>query len=402
MKKSLIICGKLFDGIHDELFEHREILVEGGRIAAVGENLWRDENTEIIDLSHLTVTPGLIDAYMQAFDYDYRDFGRPASIDKETLATLNAAKKSLERGFTSVRMSGGPEGCNDVRRAIDQGYFPGSRLQAAIATCTTGSSGDRSTIRYSLNPYMGEAMKKPGTGDGTDFFRYEVRRQIKYGYDFIKLVASGGFFAQNSEPAEQQMDDDELSVAISNARERGCNVTARAYENSLIRKLVDMGAEVIEQAGFINEETAEYLVRKGTYVVPTFNLFEKEGKPDFMLEKLERYDEVLRHSRKIIMKSGIKLCYGSAVLAGHNCYDSWREYRAWLEMGGEPYRMLKGATSVNAEMMGWGDCLGSIEPGKLADIAAWHRDILNDPMALSECDFVMKEGMVFPSVYSVD
>ena len=121
-------------------------------------------------------------------------------------------------------------------------------------------------------------------------------------------------------------------------------------------------------------------------------------KPEEFQKKLYYYRDRRVESRKILMKSSLKLGYGMDLVTGYNNYECGREYSAWLRNGMDPFRALKAATSVNADILGIGDRTGTIEPGKLADLAGWGRDLLNDDLALLDCSFVMKEGTVYPTI----
>jgi len=413
MGKSILIrCGKLYDGIHNELQENMEILVQGKYIAAVGKNLSRPADAEIVDLSDATVTPGMIDAHVHPDFMDSESFFQEAlyaSDNWKTLATLRCAQKALKRGFTTLRTLGSFSTysyvCVDVKRAIDEGYFPGARLVVSQGCATSGSHGDFTQHlrnKFDLADYLEE--RSISIGNGPDFFRKLVRKQKKYGCDFIKIIATGGFATPHDSPEEQHFSDEELKAIIETAKEVGLTVTAHAYTGELITKLVNMGIDGIEHGALIDEKTARLMEQKNVYLVPTFcpydeviNLDEEKlaKKPVEFQAKLRKYSEQLKESRKIIINSKIKLGYGTDFVAVHNNYECGYEYSAWLRSGVDPFRALKAATSINAEILQLEDKIGTIEPNKYADIAAWKRDLLTDHRALLDCCFVMKEGVIY-------
>ena len=409
--KKLILCGKLYDGIQDKLQEKMEILVEGKMITAVGRKLPRDEHTEIIDLSDLTVTPGMIDAHIHGSMLKWQELEQVhlQSESYSTLAYLHCAQRCLERGFTSIRVNGmGPAdfGVIDVRNAIDSGLFAGARMKAAPHMLGgTGMPGDMSL--YALgNPKVSDMIQLDFIGSGPDFFRDAVRREVKYGGDFIKMFISGSFMSPDGGPEVCFLADDELQMIINTAHDLAKPVTAHVYPAFMIKKLLKFGIDGMEHGALMDEDAAELFEKSGKYLVTTFAPFEDTinldeddlaKKPIEAQIKLRKYAPMLRESREIIKKSNIRLGFGSDFCAVHQPYESCYEYRAWMNSGMGPFRTLKAATAENAKILGIDDIVGTVEPGKVADIAAWHRDLLTDPDALFECDFVMKEGVQYPT-----
>ncbi|MFZ7103271.1 MAG: amidohydrolase family protein [Peptococcaceae bacterium] len=414
MEKSyVIICGKLFDGKRAELLSSMEILVEGKIIKEVGRNLSRPQSAEVVDLSHLTVTPGMIDAHMHSDMLDWTQFASNFNHSSEwfTLSHLHTAQRCLERGFTTIRtfnINVKGFGLIDVKRMINAGYFPGARMVVSGHMLgSTGSHGDM-TQNLSGNPDLADAATGAGIGNGVEFFREAVRREVKYGSDCIKIMLSGGFFTPNDTPVDQQLSDEELSTIISTARGLRKPVTAHVYHPPLMQKLVEFGITGLEHASMMDEETAEMIEKAGIYVVPTFSPYDEiiradeenlAKKPPEFQAKLREYSDKLISGRDVIINSKIKLGYGSDFVTVHQCYESWYEYDSWLKSGVDPFRALKAATSVNSEILELSNYIGSIEPGKYADIAAWSKDLLNESDALSECVFVMKEGKIYPALH---
>lgn len=412
MKQYLIKCGKLYDGKSDVLYKNKEILVRSNRIEAVGEGLEASEGTEIIDLMDATVTPGMIDAHVHLsfFSWKYKRqeniFNSPAY---KTLAVLYSAQKALARGFTSIRHVGCSSfdgyGSIDVKRVIDIGYFQGPRL--VVAPMYLGVNGGPADHSQALkqNFMMAQAMREhyPSIGSGVDFFRNAVREQQKLGADFIKIMVSGSFYSPDSSPDMIYFSDEELVSIIETAHSLNMKVAAHAYAPAAIQKLVKMGVDCIEHGALMDRETAALMEKFNTYLVPTFcpydeivsGNFENLEKQD-MKDKLRYYAPRLIEGRKQIINSKIKLGYGTDIVQIRNNYDCGCEYSCWLRSGVDPFRALKAATQTNAEILGLMN-IGAIEPGYIADIAAWKRDLLTDHTALLDCTFVMKDGVVFPT-----
>ncbi|MCQ2509964.1 MAG: amidohydrolase family protein [Lachnospiraceae bacterium] len=407
---TIIRCGKLFDGITADWKRGWSILIENDRIAEVGPRIPEPEGARIIDLSDCQVTPGMIDAHMHMDFFDWhtvREEVYTTSEESKTLAIARTAKKALARGFTTVRHIGGITskgyGVLDVKRSIEKGYLEGSRIVAApLFLCSAGSHGDLSQ-GFSQNPELSSILQSHRTtlGAGKDFFVNAVREQVKYGSDFLKIMATGGFFTPNDTPIQQQLNDEELQAIITTAHELGKTVTAHVYTNELMQKLIRFGIDGMEHGSLMNEQTAAIFEEKGLYLVPTFCPYEeavhydpeaiKLKQPEFR-RKLEMYKDVLQAGRKVICKSKIRLGYGTDFVANHQNYESGYEYEAWMNNGMDPFRALMAATSVNAGILQLEDQIGTIEKGKLADISAWKRDLMTDPKALLDCAFVMKEG----------
>lgn len=409
-----IVCGKLYDGCKQALQENMEILIEGRYIKEVGHNLACPENTEIIDLSHLTVTPGLIDAHVHPQYFNWKDVYRDTIYNSDgyrALATYHTAELALYGGFTTIRSIGWFRESYelDVKRAINEGHLPGARLVVAPHLLgSSGSHGDMTQVARN-NPIVCDFLENiySGTGNGPDFFVAAVRREKKLGADFIKIMATGGFATPNDDPDDIQMNDEELKAVIDTARELKLSVTAHVYGPRLMQKLIGFGIAGMEHGSMMDEETARMFEETGTYLVPTFCPYQDaiEGDEESMAKKtpefnrkLHFYQERLRKGREIILNSKIKLGYGTDFVTVHNNYESGWEYNAWLRSGADPFRALQAATKNNAEICEVDKFTGTIEPGKYADISGWGRDLLKDPDALRDCAFVMKEGIVYPAM----
>ena len=413
MRDAVIICGKLFDGIRPELQEKQEILIRGGKIAQVAAKVDRPADCEVIDLSDATVTPGMIDAHthLTFFEWSKRRqetlFNSPAN---KGMAVLHNAEKALRRGFTTLRHMGG--NCDDgygaleAKRVIAQGYFKGSRLVVLPYTqCTPGSHGDFSQMAATnadLARYLCSSF--PCMGTGADFFRDSVRLQVKYGADFVKIMLGGGFSTPNDGPADEQMTDEEMIAIIETAHNLKKKVTAHVYAAASAVKLAKLGIDELQHCAMLDEEGAAQLEAMGIPVVPTFSPYEEIIHPiqanlDLMepdsREKYLSFGPQLTAGRKVIVNSKLELGYGSDQVTIHRSYEGAYEYRAWLRSGMDPFRTLMAATSVNARLLQLDHLVGTLEPGKVADISAWRRDLLTDPDALMDCAFVMKEGRAY-------
>ncbi len=406
-----ILCGKLYTGLEDAFLERAEILIHDSRIEAVGRELPCPEHTKLIDLRHLTVTPGIIDAHMHPEYFDWRDVYADTIYNSDgyrTLATYCTAERALHGGVTTVRSMGWFRESYelDVKRAINEGHLPGARLIVAPHLLgTTGSHADMTqTVR--TNPVLCDFMEKlyTGLGNGPDFFTAAVRREKKLGADFIKIMATGGFATPYDDPDDIQMNDAEFKAVFDTANELHLPVTAHAYGPRLMKKLMGFGITGIEHGSLMDEETAAMFEETGTYLVPTFGPFQEaiypdpeqmaKKSPEFQ-RKLGIYQERMQKGREIIVKSHIRMGYGTDFVAVYQNYETGMEFRCMMESGMDAFRILKAATKTNAEICGVDSITGTIEPGKYADIAGWGRNLLTDKDALRDCAFVMKEGVVY-------
>lgn len=409
-------CGKIFNGVDEKLHSGLDIQIENETITKISPKIVSPPNAEIIDLSGLTVTPGLIDAHVH-FDFAGSAAAIPGVIyDSDECKAINilyCARRALEGGFTTVRLAGADltgYGAVDARRAIEKGMFEGARLVVAPhALGSSGSHGDHS-IFLAANPALSDAQEarfKNNLGNGADFFKKAVRKEIKYGADYIKIIPTGGFATPSDGPEDMQLDNDELKAIIDTARNLFKSVTAHAYSSKLVTNLANLGITGIEHGALIDEQTLEVLKKNGVYLVPTFmpyediiNIDEEKlaKKNKAFREKLRLYSEQLRTTRKLLVREilaeELTIGYGTDIVAVYDNFECWREFKAWRGSGISALRTLKAATSVNAKIIEHPE-LGTLAVGKTADIAGWSRDILNDHEAISECAFVMKNGKIF-------
>jgi imidazolonepropionase-like amidohydrolase len=331
----------------------------------------------------------------------------------KALTTVHNLMKSLRMGYTTVRTTGTAFqgfGMMDVKRAIDRGWFAGSRfLVAPHALGISGGHWDFSVFHTNSNPYVSEFLEQRyALTSGADAFKALVRKQIKYGAEFIKIMAAGGFASPGDDPGQPQLDAEELRAIIETAKSFRCPTMAHAYTSPVIDMLIELGIDEIEHGTLMQPHTAGLMEKHGIYFVPTIaslmpvdpeiDLSRVPPKSEAYVRKQEKYGAQLQESRKtiidIIMDRDITVGLGSDLVAIYDSTDCWREFMAWVDIGIPPLRALVAATSANARICHLDHKTGSLKPGMLADIAAWSRDIEKDKRALSQCDFAMKEGVV--------
>ena len=413
-KYTIIKCGRLYTGRTDDVLTGMQILVEDDRIREVDKAVTAVPGAEWIDLSDAFVTPGLIDAHVHYSFTEWRtrmhDSVYEAPIYKGMYA-LHNARKSLAHGFTAVRHCG--SNCDDdysivtAKRLIGEGHYDGCRMVVAPHyLSTTCGHGDYSKL-METNPVLADYIWQnyPGRGSGPDEFREVVRRQVKYGADFIKIFASGGFNSESDGPEMHTFTDEELKAIIDTAHMMHKKVSSHTYAPELVVKQVEMGIDCIEHGALIRDPAILTLMKDhGVHFVPTFTPYEGIIHPDEeniksqtpgMQRKLRYYGDWLREAREVIVASDIDLGYGTDLVSVHYPYESGWEFYNMVRSGIAPLRALAGATRINAKILEMENDIGAVAPGYFADVAAWKRDPLTDPAALLDCAFCMKGGKVF-------
>ena len=415
MDLTYLKCGRLFDGAEERFKENIGIVVEDGKISKIGEGIACPAGAKVVDLTNKTVTPGLIDAHVH-FDFigihAFDTYGYKTSDAAKVLNLIYCANKSLLGGFTTVRVVGtsiNGYGAVDAKNAVNEHKFAASRL--VVAPHFLGASGGHCDMSAVLrpDPELSNDMEHryPTVGSGADFFRDTTRKEIKYGADVVKIIATGGFASPYDDPCDCQLADSELQAIIDTANMLGKPTTGHAYAAPLIKKLVGMGISGIEHGSLIDEEACDMMQEKGAYLVCTFQPYEEAvhmdeeklaRKSPHFIRKLMKYGDQLRKSRQLvvskILEGKMTIGYGTDMVSVYDNYECWREYSTWQRSGIPALRILRAATSVNAKILGYDD-LGVLAPGKTADIVAWSGDFDNDPEVISKCDFVMKDGIVY-------
>ena len=268
---ALIRCGTLIEGVSDASREHVAIRIEGNRIAAVGafDDVKRDGAT-VVDLSDSTCLPGLIDAHahllIETEDYQVDHLRRSSAY--KALRGLSVAQQMLRSGWTSVRVLGDADvyyAHLDVRTAIEEGLFVGPRITGAGHYLSiTGGGGD-------LN-FLGPEHRVVADGlvvDGVDAVRRVVREEVKYGSDWIKVLASGAMMSMGNDPRIAHFTPEELRAMVEEASRLGVPVTAHAHSTEGIKQAVLAGVRSIEHGTFVDDEGIRLMAERDVFLVPT-------------------------------------------------------------------------------------------------------------------------------------
>ena len=239
-----------------------------------------------------------------------------------------------------------------------------------------------------------------GIADGVPAVIAKVREEVKYGADVIKIAATGGVLSKGDSPESTQFSDEEIRAIVVEAHRLGRKVAAHAHGAAGIRQAVLAGVDSIEHGSFIDAESIRLMKEKGTYLVPTLYLadwfienYQRLRVPEFMVEKAKVVMPAARRNIETAFKAGVKVAFGTdAAVYPHGL--NAREFAVMVKLGLTPMQSIQAATVNAADLLGWSDRVGAIEPGRFADIIAVPGDPTTDVTQLEHPSFVMKGGVV--------
>jgi imidazolonepropionase-like amidohydrolase len=398
--RTIVRAGKLLDVRIGKTLTNQAIVIEDGKIVSIGPDsgATADANVKVIDLSSKTVLPGLIDAHTHLtfnprFGYDTLAI----SVPREALIGAKNARVTLLAGFTSVR-NVGANAFSDValRDAINAGDVPGPRIDASgPALGITGGHCDNNLLPYEYH------ATEIGVADGVENVQHKVREVIKYGADVIKVCATGGVLSLGDDPQHSQYTQAELAAIVADAHRLGRKVAAHAHGAEGIRWAAEAGIDSIEHGSYIDDAAIAAMKQHGTYLVPTLYLGDwflenapKTGVPPQMLAKAQAVLPAARKNIAHAFASGVKVGFGTdAAVYPHGL--NAREFAVMVKLGLTPLQSIQAATVNDADLLGWSDKVGVIEPNHYADIIAVDGDPLQDVTTLERVKFVMKGGVVY-------
>lgn len=395
-------AGRVLDVRSGNYLEQQIILIEGDRIEKIGaaKDLQPSlsAKTSVIDLKQWTVLPGLIDAHTHLTSspdlLGYKKLG--VSVPRQALLGVRNARVTLEAGFTTVR-NVGAAGYADIalRDAINAGDIPGSRILASGPSLgITGGHCDNNLLAPEF------LFKSPGVADGVPGVLAKVREGIKYGADVIKICATGGVLSKGDNPEHGEYSAEEMRAIVGEAHRQGRKVAAHAHGAQGIIDAVLAGVDSIEHASFINGEGVRLMKERGTYLVPTLYLadwYEQNQDKMALTEEMVAKANVVRRARtrnvtRAILE-GVKVAFGTdAAVYPHGL--NAREFGVLVRLGMTPLAAIQSATLHAADLLGWSDRIGTLEPGKFADLIAVEGDPLEDITVLENLKFIMKGGTV--------
>ncbi len=397
----------LIDGTGKDPVEGAAVVVEGERIKDVlrsGRVGPLRGRVDTLDLKGRTLMPGLTDAHVHvcAVEANIPEQHRMLPPSLLVARALRRMEQALAQGFTTVRDAGGAD--YGFREAAAQGLYPGPRmLVSGRYISQTGGHGDKRRRAEWIAP-VDCCVGMVGTiADGPDEVRRAARENLRHDADQIKLMASGGAMSPSDELDTTQYTVEEMRAAVEEAQAVGKYVLAHAYSASAVRRALQAGVRCIEHGNLIDAATAKEIKKAGAYLVPTMVTYEaiwREGKNYGIAEPLlakinqarEKSVEGLTHA----YRAGCKIGSGSDLLG-----DMQAQRAVELELKGQvmkPMEVLLSATRVNAEIFKMEDRIGSVEPGKYADLLVVRGNPLKDLRVFQNPDnlqLIMKGGAAY-------
>jgi imidazolonepropionase-like amidohydrolase len=401
--QTVVRCGRLVDVMAGEVLADRVVLVRGERVESVGPDEGDlPEGAEVLDLREHTVIPGLIDCHAHLIGA--AEFaGVPAVQDseaREALLGVANAHATLLAGFTTVRDIGTYRAFVDVelRNAIEEGIVPGPRMfcAGAYVTSTTGA-GEITGLSDDVT--VGPRFRV-GVADSEPEVRRAVRRILHGGADFIKILATGAVLTRGGTPAAPEFTESEIRAAVDEAALYGTHVAAHAHGAEGIKRAVRAGARSIEHGSLMDDESIELMRAHGAYLVADIyngdyiaEAGRREGWPADTLRKNDETTEAQREGFRKAVAAGVKIAYGTdSGVYPHG--DNALQLPYMVRHGMTPVQAIQAATVASARLLGWEDRVGSLEPGRFADLVAVGGHDLGDLSVFREVACVMKGGRV--------
>jgi imidazolonepropionase-like amidohydrolase len=395
----LVRAGHLLDVKTGQLLNDQTIVVTGSTIQSIAPtaSVPAQPSDTVLDLSSLTVLPGLIDVHTHlTMNTDFDPFREVTSTSaKEAINGVANARTTLMAGFTTVRNVGAYNFVDvDLRDAINAGQVPGPHMQVSGPLIgITGGHCDENLLPFQYHT-VGD-----GVADGIPAVQHMVRQNIKYGADLIKVCATGGVLSKGDDPNAAQFTLEEMQALVADAHRLGRKVAAHAHGEQGILWATEAGVDSIEHGSYITDEGIAAMKQHGTYLVPTLYLedwmIQNGHLPAFYQQKMLDVSAVAKANIRRAVQAGVKIAMGTdAAVYPHGL--NAHELDVYVnQIGMTPLAALQSATLNAADLMGWTAKTGTLEPGKWADIIAVEKNPLDDIRTLQDVKFVMKAGVVY-------
>ena len=409
MAYTMIHNGTVIDGTGAAAIPAGAVLLEDNTIRQVGRKQairLPDADITMIDARGGTILPGMIDTHVHMML-------KGANLMQMALApfslmfyeVISHLEQTINCGITSVRDAGGTD--LGVKTAVDRGLIVGPRMQLSITMLSiTGGHGDGWTPSGIELPLFREYPGMPrNICDGVDGVRQKVREVLRAGAGVVKLCSTGGAVSPTDHPLNVQFSIPELEAAVEEAFfHQNTKVMAHAHHPLGIKNAIRAGIHSIEHGLYLDDEAIELMLARGTYLVPTLMAIvggleyaaQANSLPEFALEKARGEQENHAESISKAVKAGVKIAMGTdAGVFPHGW--NLRECELMCQVGMDPMASILATTRDAAELLGWQDQVGTLEPSKLADLIVCSEDPLANVKALGEPDnitLVMKDGQI--------
>lgn len=400
MTATVLVCGKVFDGVGDRLAGPIEILVEHDRVVEMAPTVARPAGARIVDLADRTVTPGFIDTHVHlCLDGLHLKEQILQCAASKALTGLHLAQQYMRYGFTTLRDMGtfDPDWPTiNLRDAIARGLVHGPRLLvAAHMISATGGHGDmQGAFPCHCNAGLSKVADSPGK------IRELVRQEHAFGGDWIKTMNTGGYMSFGDDPARVTWFEDEMQCLAEAAHQLGLPVAVHTGAAEGCKQALRAGARSLEHCYLIDDEGIRMAEQSGAFLVPTMQMTREDKTmlaanqlPPQATWKFQRDVDAIEVAQRHMVNSQAKIAYGTdcgMFPFSHGIL----EFQAMVAAGLPPVRALKAATSVAAELLQRED-IGVLAPGKQADIVAMRGDPIADITATAQVDFVMRAGRIY-------
>ena len=403
-------AARLFDGKSNTLSQNAVVIVQGDKIVDAGSNLPIPSGAQVIDLGDATLAPGFMDAHTHltadfSGNYNERRLQQlDLNVSEQAIRATAFARATVEAGFTTVRDMGSRFVASHefvdvaLRNSINKGVIVGPRM--LIATKGIGATGGHFDPTGGFRDFLfgREPDYTDGIANSPDEIRKTVRFEVKNGADVIKAAVSGGVLSLGDEVDTPQLTPAEMTALVDESHRLRKRVAVHCHGDQAAREAIEAGVDSIEHGSFMKPETLTMMKKKGTFLTPTLMASE------WIMGKLDNYPPALQAKAKAAtaarsemfrnaVKMGIKISFGTdAAVYPHG--QNAKEFKLMVDLGMSAIDALKSATSNDAELLGIGQKVGTLEKGKLADVIAMPGDPTSDITATERVSFVMKEGKI--------